>query len=123
MSIIRTGDGFRRAARLALMLPRDSRCVARIDPSLTWDWRDFYAMLTSYSLRQLVWSKTKDAQKKHPTNAPEMIGPEFILAKLRHAEKSKGKIGSRKWTPNARTFKTSAELDEYLRKPRKSTSK
>lgn len=105
------------------MLPRDSRYVSKIDPSLAWDWRDFYAMLQTQSLRQLVWSKTKDAHKKTPKNAPEMIAPEYILAQLKHAEKSKGRVGSRKWTPDARIFNTSAELDAYLKKPRKSTSK
>lgn len=117
-------DGhFKRAARLAIQLPREARYIMKLDPQLTWGWNEYFAMLTTHSLRQLVWAKSKDAQGKVPKNAPELIGPEYILAQLRHAEKAKDKVGSRKWTPNARTFETTDELDAYLKKPRKSISK
>lgn len=76
-------------------------------------------MLQTHSLRQLVWTKTKDAHKKVPKNAPEIIGPDYVLALWKHAEKSKDRVGSRKHTPNARVFDTTEELDAYLRRPRK----
>lgn len=82
-------------------------------------------MIQTHSLRQLVWSKTKDAQKKTPKNAPEMIGPQYILDAMKQAEKMAdrgGRLGTRKHTPDARTFKSTDELDAYLKKPRKSVS-
>lgn len=115
--------GIRRAARLMVQLPRTARFIAKMDPSLSWDWKDVYLMMMTQSLRQLVWSKTKDAHKKVPTGQPELIGPDYILAQLLHNEKSKDRVGTHKWTPNARTFDTPEELDAYLRKPRKSSSK
>lgn len=76
-------------------------------------------MLQTQSLRQLVWTKTKDAHKKVPKNAPEMIGPDYILALWKHAEKAKDRVGSRQHIPNARVFDTTEELDAYLKRPRK----
>lgn len=114
--------GFKRASRLVLQLPRTSRFITKIDPSLAWDWPDLFQMMQTHSLRQLVWSKTKDAQKKTPKNAPEMIGPQYILDAMKQAEKMAdrgGRLGTRKHTPNARIFQTTEELDAYLKKPRK----
>jgi len=82
-------------------------------------------MSQAHSLRQLVWSKTKDAAKKNPKNAPEMIGPDYILKAMKQAEKMAdrgGRLGTHKHTPDARIFDTTEELDAYLAKPRKSTS-
>lgn len=114
--------GFKRAARLAIQLPKDSRFVTKLDPALSFGWPEFFSMLQTQSLRQLVWTKTKDAHKKVPKNAPEMIGPDYILALWKHAEKSKDRIGSRPHTPNARLFDTTEELDAYLRRPRKAAT-
>jgi len=116
---------FTRMARLAIQLPRDSRYIMKIDPTLSWGWSDLFAMIQAHSLRQLVWTKTKDATKKTPKNAPEMIGPQYILDAMKKAEKMAdrgGRLGSRQHTPDARIFNTSAELDAYLQKPRKSVS-
>lgn len=117
--LIKQEGGFKRAARLTLQLPHNSRFVTKLDPSLSWGWDDLFRMMMTHSLRQLVWSKTKDAHKKVPTKAPEIIGPEYILAQWKHAEKAKDRVGSRKWTPNARVFDTTEELDAYLKRPRK----
>lgn len=116
---------FSRVSRLALQLPRDSRYLTKIDPSLAWGWPELFAMIQAHSLRQLVWSKTKDAAKKTPKNAPEMIGPKYVLDAMKKAEKMAdrgGRLGSHKHTPDARIFETTAELDAYLNKPRKSAS-
>lgn len=116
---------YKRAARLALQLPRKSRYLTKVDPSLAWDWSDLFAMVQTHSLRQLVWTKTKDAQKKTPKNQPEMIGPQYILDAMKQAEKMAdrgGRLGTRKHTPDAQIFNTTEELDAYLAKPRKSTS-
>lgn len=125
LALIASWSGFKRAARLAVQLPRDSRYIMKIDPSIAWNWSDLFQMMTTHSLRQLVWSKTKDAQKKNPVNAPEMIGPKYILDAMKQAEKMAnraGRVGSHKHTPDAKIFKSSAELDAYLKKPRKSTT-
>lgn len=117
--------GFLRAARLTLQLPRDSRFITKIDPSIAWGWSDLFQMVQTHSLRQLVWSKTKDAAKKSPKNAPEMIGPQYILDAMKQAEKMAdrgGRLGTHKHTPDARVFKTTAELDAYLKKPRKAVA-
>jgi len=118
-------DDFSRLARLAIQLPHNSRYIMKIDPTLAWGWSDLFAMIQAHSLRQLVWTKTKDATKKTPKNAPEMIGPQYILDAMKKAEKMAdrgGRLGSRQHTPDARVFNTSAELDAYLKKPRKSVS-
>lgn len=116
---------FKRVARLALQLPRTSRYITKIDPSIAWGWPELFAMIQSHSLRQLVWSKTKDASRKHPKNAPEMIGPQYILDAMKKAEKMAdmaGRVGKHKHTPNARIFQTTEELDAYLKKPRKAAA-
>lgn len=87
-----------------------------------WDWTEMYLMQTAFSLRQLVWSKTKDAQKKIPKNAPQLVAPDFIHKAIKEAEK-KRKTGKKAHTPNARTFASTAELDAYLKKPRKADTK
>lgn len=118
-------DGFGRVARLAIQLPRDSRYLTKVDPTIAWGWPELFQMIQAHSLRQLVWSKTKDAAKKTPKNAPEMIGPDYILKAMKQAEKMAdrgGRLGSHKHTPDARIFDTTEELDAYLAKPRKSTS-
>lgn len=88
-----------------------------------WDWSDLYLMQTSFSLRQLVWSKTKEAAKKVPTGQPQLIAPDFIHKAIKESEKKKqAGAGKRAHTPDARVFNTTEELDEYLRRPRKSVS-
>jgi hypothetical protein len=115
--------GIIRAARLFLQLPKESRYVNKIEPLAGWSWSEMFLMQTAFSLRQLVWSKTKDAQKKVPTGQPTLTAPEFIHRAIREAERKRGKLGSKPHTPNARVFNSTEELDAYLRKPRKSVSK
>lgn len=92
----------------------------KIEPLAGWSWSELFLMQTSHSLRQLVWSKTKDAQKKVPTGAPELVAPNFIHRAIKEAEKKRAKAGKRAHTPDARIFDTTEELDAYLRRPRKS---
>jgi hypothetical protein len=113
--------GMFRAARLAFQMPKESRYVSKLDPSIQWSWQDSYLMFMSYSLRQLVWVKSKDSQRKPPRNAPELMGPQFILKAMKDAEKNTKQLGSRKHIPDAQTM-TSDELDRILKKPRKSVS-
>lgn len=114
--------GFVRASRLFLQLPKEARYVRKVEPMAGWDWSDMYLMQMAFSLRQLVWSKTKEAQKKVPTGQPELIAPVFIHKAIKEAEKKRNK-GKRPHTPDARTFNSTEELDAYLKKPRKSVSK
>lgn len=118
-------SAFKRLSRLALQLPRTSRYITKIDPTIAWGWPELFAMIQTHSLRQLVWSKTKDAAKKVPKNPPQMIGPQYILDAMKQAEKMAergGRLGKHKHTPDARVFATTEELDAYLKKPRKSTT-
>lgn len=87
-----------------------------------WEWSDLYLMQTAFSLRQLVWSKSKEAQKKVPTGQPQLIAPDFIHEAIKEAEKKRNRVGKRAHTPDARTFSSTEELDEYLRRPRKSVN-
>lgn len=118
--MIRSG-GFSRASRLLFQLPPDSRFVHKHNPMASWSWSDMFNMMIAHSLRQLVWAKTKDAQKKVPTGQPQLIGPEYVLKSIREANKRREQEGKRQLTPNARVFKTAEELDEYLKRPRKAT--
>lgn len=79
-------------------------------------------MQIAFSIRQLVWSKTKDAQKKVPTGQPQLVAPDFIHKAIREAEKKKQTAGKHAHTPDARIFNSTEELDAYLRRPRKSVS-
>lgn len=114
--------GFVRAARLFLQLPKESRYMRKLEPLAGWEWSDMYLMQMSFSLRQLVWSKTKEASKKVPTGAPELVAPDFIHRAIKEAEKKQKKLGTRAHTPDTRSFSTTEELDAYLRRPRKSVS-
>jgi hypothetical protein len=116
---------FKRAARLALQLPRTSRYITKIDPSIAWGWPELFSMVQTHSLRMLVWSKTKDATKKNPKDRPEWIGPKFILDAMKQAEKMAqrgSRLGTNKHTPDARVFANHEELDAYLKKPRKAAA-
>lgn len=112
-----------RAARLFLQLPQQSRYVRKIEPLAGWDWRDLYLMQISHSLRQLVWSNSKEAAKKVPTGQPELIAPDFVLKAIKEADKKRGQLGKRAHTPDARVFNSTEELDAYLKKPRISVKK
>lgn len=114
-SLVNSG-GLKRAARLLWQLPKESRFLNAIDPMAAWDWSDLFLMQMNQSLRQLVWSKTKDAQV--PKNAPELVAPQFILNAIREAEKKKDQAKTRQLTPDARIM-TIDELDAYLKKPRR----
>lgn len=79
-----------------------------------------YLMQINHSLRQLVWSKTKDAQKKNPINPPQIIAPAYVLKAMKQAEKTKK--GGKNILGQSRAMDRQA-LDDYLKKPRKSISK
>ncbi len=119
--LIRSG-GIQRAARLFTQLPQQARYVKKIEPIASWDWSELYLMQIAFSIRQLVWSKTKGAQKKVPTGQPELVAPDFIHKAIKEAEKKRKAAGKKAHTPDARVFNTSEELDAYLRRPRKSVS-
>lgn len=93
--------------------------MKKVEPLAGWSWQDMYLMQISFGIRQLVWSKTKDAAKKVPTGQPELIAPDFILKAIKEAEKKKKGAGKKAHTPDARIFNTTEELDAYLRRPRK----
>lgn len=114
--------GFVRAARLFLQLPSRSRYVKKIEPLAGWEWSDMYLMQIAFSIRQLVWSKTKEAQKKVPTGQPQLVAPDFIHKAIKEAEKKRGDGKKRPHSPDARVFNTTEELDAYLARPRKSVS-
>lgn len=84
-----------------------------------WGWQELYLMQIAFGIRQLVWGKSKDAQKTVPKERPELIAPDFILKAIAEADKKRGAVGKHQHTPNARLFKTTEELDAYLKKPRK----
>lgn len=117
-SLVYSG-GFKRAARLLWQLPKESRFINALDPAASWGWNDLFLMQMNQSLRWLVWAKTKDAQSKVPKSVPELVAPDFILNAIREAEKKRDQAKERKLTPNARIM-TIDELDEYLKKPRRS---
>ena len=96
--------------------------MRKIEPLAGWNWQEMYLMQISFGIRQLVWSKTKDAAKKVPTGQPQLIAPDFILKAIKEAEKNKQSAGKHAHTPDARVFNTTEELDAYLRRPRKSVS-
>ena len=111
-----------RAARLFHHLPQESRFIRKVEPLAGWSWQDMYLMQISFGIRQLVWSKTKDAAKKVPTGQPQLVAPDFILKAIKEAERKKNAAGKKAHTPDARVFNTTEELDAYLARPRKSVS-
>lgn len=120
-SLIWSG-GIQRAARLFTQLPQKSRYVRKIEPLAAWEWSDLYLMQIAFSIRQLVWSKTKDAQKKVPTGQPQLVAPDFIHKAIKEANKKNEKAKRKAHTPDARVFNSTEELDAYLARPRKSVS-
>ena len=55
------------------MLPPVARIRIAVDPSAAWGWSEHLLADISYSLRWLVWSKTKDGSKNR--NRPKRILP------------------------------------------------
>jgi len=41
-------DGFTRVARLAIQLPRDSRYLTKVDPTIAWGWPELFQMFPLY---------------------------------------------------------------------------
>jgi hypothetical protein len=62
------------AAVLVEQLPSNSRVYCAIDPGAAWGWQEHLQALQLNALNWLVWSKTKDAEKKRnkpkPVQAP-----------------------------------------------------
>lgn len=67
-----------RAARLLFQLPRQSRVYCKLHPANQWGWQEIFANKTNYLLEVLAWQKTKDAQKRVPTQAPKLFVPDFM---------------------------------------------
>lgn len=67
-----------RAARLLFQLPKTCRTFLKINPQLEWGWTEQLLNECAYALDLLVWTKTEDAMKKHPTSKPEKFVPPFM---------------------------------------------
>jgi hypothetical protein len=65
--------GVRHASDLTVMLPSSARTRVALDPTSVWNWEEHLLADISYSLRWLVWSKTKDGAKNR--NHPKRILP------------------------------------------------
>lgn len=59
------------AAVLAAQLPEGARSLGTVDPVLSWSTERYLMASIEYSLRALLWSKTKDAE--HGRNKPKMV--------------------------------------------------
>lgn len=59
------------AAILAAQLPEGARSLGVIDPVLSWTTDRYLLASIEYSLRALLWTKTKDAEKGR--NKPKMV--------------------------------------------------
>ena len=59
------------AAILAAQLPEGARSLGAIDPVLSWSTDRYLLASIEYSLRALLWTKTKDAAKGR--NRPKMV--------------------------------------------------
>ncbi len=59
------------AAILAAQLPEGARSLGVIDPVLSWSVDRYLLASVEYSLRALLWSRTKDAEKGR--NKPKMV--------------------------------------------------
>ena len=69
------GKDFRisHAVDLTVMLPANARIRTAAEPATVWGWNEYLLADISYSLRWLVWSKTKDGSKNR--NHPKRILP------------------------------------------------
>lgn len=77
-----------------------------LDPRLAWTNTDWWLQSIEYSLRWLVWAKTKDGSKNR--RRPKPVTPP-------------GKTKPRKKDTNIRLMERS-ELDEFLNRPRRALS-
>ena len=59
------------AAILATQLPEGARSLGIVDPALSWSTERYLLASIEYSLRALLWTKTKDAEKGR--NRPQMV--------------------------------------------------
>lgn len=59
-------------------LPKDCRVYCAINPALQWGWPEVLANKTNYLLEILAWQKTRDGQRKRPTQKPKIFVPEFM---------------------------------------------
>lgn len=59
-------------------MPVKSRLMLLADPAGEWGWQEIMLNKSNYLLEVLLWTKSKDAQKKTPSNAPKPFIPEFI---------------------------------------------
>lgn len=91
---------------LAAHSPAGSPLAAVLDPRLSWTPMDWWLQSIEYSLRWLVWAKTKDGQKnrRRPEPRPAPKAPKESKA-----------------DPNLMLMDT-AELDAFLKRPRTAIS-
>lgn len=70
------GIDYARAARLLSQLPAGSKYAGAVDPNLSWS--DTQQLLASidYSLKWLVWSRTKEGE--HNRNQPKPLKPPAV---------------------------------------------
>lgn len=91
---------------LAAHAPAGSPLATVLDPRLAWTPTDWWMQSVEYSLRWLVWSKTKDGQKnrRRPEPRPAPKAPKETKA-----------------DPNLMVMDTT-ELDAFLKRPRTAIS-
>ncbi|MDR1954283.1 MAG: DUF5361 domain-containing protein [Clostridiales Family XIII bacterium] len=72
------GEAYSRhhAAELLVMLPQKSRVWVAMNPGNAWGWQEHFMSSMEFSLRWLVWAKTKDGQKNRNRPKPIRLRPE-----------------------------------------------
>lgn len=75
-----------RAARLLFQLPAESRVFRAIRPELNWTWNEALLNKANYLLETILWTKTKDAEKKTPHYKPVPYVPEFMKLNSKEAK-------------------------------------
>lgn len=60
--------------------------MVALQPAGQWGWQEVLLNKAVYFLEVLAWSKTKDAQKKNPSNPPKPFTPDFMVIKKEKQE-------------------------------------
>lgn len=63
---------------MLFQLPRACRTFTVVNPAAQWGWNEVFLNKMAYYLEMLVWTKTKDAQKKIPQERPKPFIPDFM---------------------------------------------
>lgn len=79
--------------------------MLKIVPQNEWGWNEILQNKTNHLLEVLVWTKTKDAQKKNPQNYPKPYIPKFLQTEEKR--------------PTEQVAMSVEDLQAYLTKPRK----